>query len=65
MVKMLISRHADSMNEESITIIENDLSNSKRDWLLRLREALDGQGVSQALFDDVICHFPNPCEFSS
>ena len=21
------------------------------------------QGVSQALFDDVIRHFPNPCEF--
>ena len=20
------------------------------------------QGVSQVLFDDVICHFPNPCE---
>ena len=34
--------HADSMNEESITIIENDLSDSKRDRLLRLREALEG-----------------------
>ena len=42
MMKMLISRHADSMNEEPITIIENDLSDSKRDRLLRLREALKG-----------------------
>ena len=23
------------------------------------------QGVSQALLDDVIRHFPNPCEFPS
>ena len=41
-MKMLISRHADSMNEEPITIIENDLSDSKRDRLLGLREALKG-----------------------
>ena len=42
MMKMLISRHVDSMNEEPITIIDNDLSDSKRDRLLRLREALKG-----------------------
>ena len=34
--------HADSANEEPITIIENDLSDSERDRLLRLREALEG-----------------------
>ena len=33
---------ADSANEEPIRIIENDLSDSKRDRLLRLREALEG-----------------------
>ena len=32
--------HADSANKEPITIIENDLSGSERDRLLRLREAL-------------------------
>ena len=34
--------HADSANEEPIRIIENDLSDSERDSLLRLREALEG-----------------------
>ena len=34
--------HADSANEEPIRIIENDLSDSERDRLLRLREALEG-----------------------
>ena len=34
--------HAVSANEEPITIIENDLSDSKRNRLLRLREALEG-----------------------
>ena len=34
--------HADSANEEPIKIIENDLSDSERDRLLRLREALEG-----------------------
>ena len=34
--------HADSANEEPITIIENDLSESERDRFLRLREALEG-----------------------
>ena len=33
--------HADSANEELIRIIENDLSDSERDSLLRLREALE------------------------
>ena len=33
--------HADSANEEPIRIIENDLSDSERDSLLRLREALE------------------------
>ena len=34
--------HADSANEEPIRIIENDLSDSEIDRLLRLREALEG-----------------------
>ena len=34
--------HADSANEETIRIIENDLSDSERDRLLGLREALEG-----------------------
>ena len=34
--------HADSANEEPITIIENDLSDSERNRLLRLRETLEG-----------------------
>ena len=34
--------HADCANEEHIRIIKNDLSDSKRDRLLRLREALEG-----------------------
>ena len=29
------------------------------------RACVCAQGVSQALFDDVIRHFPNPCEFSN
>ena len=34
--------HADSANEDPITIIENDLSDSERNRLLRLRETLEG-----------------------
>ena len=34
--------YADSANEKPIRIIENDLSDSERDRLLRLREALEG-----------------------
>ena len=34
--------HADIANEEPITIIENDLSDSERNRLLRLRETLEG-----------------------
>ena len=34
--------HADSANEEPIRIVENVLSESERDRLLRLREALEG-----------------------
>ena len=34
--------HAHSANEEPFRIIENDLSDSERDRLLRLREALEG-----------------------
>ena len=34
--------HADSANEEPITIIENDLTDSERNRLLRLRETLEG-----------------------
>ena len=36
------SYHTDSANEEPIGIIENDLSDSERNRLLRLREALEG-----------------------
>ena len=35
-------KHADSVNEEPITITENDLSDSERNRLLRLRETLEG-----------------------
>ena len=35
--------HADSANEEPIRIVENVLSESERDRLLRLREALEGE----------------------
>ena len=35
-------KHADSANKEPIRIIENDLSDSKRDRLFRLREAFEG-----------------------
>ena len=34
--------HEDSANEETIRITENDLSESKRDRLFRLRESLEG-----------------------
>ena len=34
--------HADSANEEPITIIENDLSDSERNRILRLRQTLEG-----------------------
>ena len=34
--------HAHSANEEPFRLIENDLSDSERDRLLRLREALEG-----------------------
>ena len=33
---------ADSANEEPIKIIENELSDCERNWLLRLREAFQG-----------------------
>ena len=35
------TNHEDTVNEEPIKIIENDLSDSERDRLLRLREALE------------------------
>ena len=34
--------HADSTSEEPIRVTENDLSDSEREKLLRLREALEG-----------------------
>ena len=34
--------HEDSANEETIRITENDLSESERDRLFRLRESLEG-----------------------
>ena len=37
--------HADTVNEEPIRITENDLSNSERERLLRLREALEGDDL--------------------
>ena len=39
--------HADSANEELITIIENDLSDSERQRLLRLRETMEGDGFGK------------------
>ena len=39
--------HADSANEEPIRIIENHLSNSERDRLLRLREVLEDDGFGK------------------
>ena len=36
-----VINHTDSANEEPIEITESDLSDSKRDRLLRLREALE------------------------
>ena len=41
------TNHADSVNKEPITIIENDLSDSERDRLLRLREALTGDDIGK------------------
>ena len=38
----VVINHVDSANEEPITIIENDLSDSERNRLLRLRETLEG-----------------------
>ena len=43
----VVINHIDSANEEPITIIENDLSDSERDKLLRLREALEGDGFGK------------------
>ena len=43
----VVINHVDSANEEPITIIENDLSDSERDKLLRLREALEGDGFGK------------------
>ena len=40
--------HADSANEELIRIIENDLSDSEKDRLLRIREALEGDDFGKA-----------------
>ena len=37
--------HADTVNEEPIRITENYLSNSERERLLRLREALEGDDL--------------------
>ena len=39
--------HADSANEEPITIIENDLSDSERDRISTSREALEGDDFSE------------------
>ena len=39
--------HADSATEETITIIENDLSDSERNKLLRLREILEGDDFGE------------------
>ena len=39
--------HADSANEEPIRIVENVLSESERDRLLRLREALEGDDLGK------------------
>ena len=39
--------HADSRNEEPIRIIENDLRDSERDSLLRLRESLEGDNFGK------------------
>ena len=43
----VVINHVDSANEEPITIIENDLSDSERDKLLRLREALESDGFGK------------------
>ena len=39
--------HADSVNKEPIRLIENDLSDSERDRLFRLREALERDDFGQ------------------
>ena len=39
--------HADSASEQPIKITENDLSDSKRDWPLRLREALENNNFGK------------------
>ena len=41
--------HADNANEELITIIENDLSDSERHRLLRLRETLEGDDFGKTV----------------
>ena len=38
----VVINHVDSANEEPITIIENDLSDSERNRILRLRQTLEG-----------------------
>ena len=43
----VVINHVDSANEEPIAIIENDLSDYERDRLLRLREALEGDGFGK------------------
>ena len=39
--------HADCANEEPIRISENDLNDSERDRLLRLREVLEGDDFGE------------------
>ena len=39
--------YADSASEQPIKITENDLSDSKRDWPLRLREALENNNFGK------------------
>ena len=41
------TNYADSANEEPITIIENDLSDSEGNRLLRLRETLEGDDFAK------------------
>ena len=43
----VVINHVDSANEEPFAIIENDLSDYERDRLLRLREALEGDGFGK------------------
>ena len=56
--------HQISRSERRIIVIRKDVIN------IRVSEFIvtcvgPAQGVSQALFDDVIHHFPNPFEFPS